>query len=82
MLSREGNETGAPNDGLLKSRENDHSLLLKYIENTFCPFSSKEMYSKRCYKLVSQCSAILGELEYIRNYEESGIIFAKILDVI
>ena len=30
MLSREGYETGAPNDGLLKSRENDHSLLLKY----------------------------------------------------
>ena len=38
MLSREGNETGAPNDGLLKSRENDHSLLLKYIENTFCTY--------------------------------------------
>ena len=38
MLSREGNETGAPNDGLLKSRENDHSLLLKYIENTFCSY--------------------------------------------
>ena len=44
--------------------------------------AEKEMYSKRCYKLVSQCSAILGELEYIRNYEEFGIIFAKILDVI
>ena len=40
------------------------------------------MYPKRCYKLVSQCSAILGELEYIRNYEEFGIIFPKILDVI
>ena len=39
MLSREGYETGAPNDGLLKSRENDHSLLLKYIENTFCRYS-------------------------------------------
>ena len=38
MLSREGNETGAPKDGLLKSRENDHSLLLKYIENTFSSY--------------------------------------------
>ena len=39
MLSGEGNETGAPTDGFLKSRENDHSLLLKYIEDTFCSYS-------------------------------------------
>ena len=61
MVSGEGNETGAPNDGFLK-----------YIENTFLAI----------HKLVSQCSAILGELESFRNYEEFRIIFPKILDAI
>ena len=40
------------------------------------------MHSKRRYELVSQCSAILGELESFRNYEEFRIIFQKILDAI
>ena len=40
------------------------------------------MHSKWHYKLVSQCSAILGELESFRNYEEFRIIFPKILDAI
>ena len=33
-------------------------------------------------KFVSQCSAILGELESLRNYEEFRIIFPNILDAI
>ena len=40
------------------------------------------MHSKGRYKSVSQCSAILGELESFRNYEESRIIFPKILGAI
>ena len=47
MLSGEGNETGAPNDGFLK-----------YIENTFpwlfkTTFSSIKMHSERRYKICT-----------------------------
>ena len=40
------------------------------------------MRSKRRFKLVAQCSAILEELESFRNYVEFRIIFPKILDAI
>ena len=39
------------------------------------------MHSKRNYKIGIR-SAILGELESFRNYEEFRIIFPKNLDVI
>ena len=39
------------------------------------------MHSKRRYKLVAQCSAILGELKSFRNYEEFRIIFPKIYNL-
>ena len=48
MLSGEGNETGAPNDGFLK-----------YIEKHFFSysFSSIEVHSKRRYKI---CISVFG----------------------
>ena len=72
MQSGEGNEKGAPNDGFLK-----------YIENTFLVifFRSTEMHCKRRFKICI-CSAILGELESFRNYQEFRIIFPKSLDAI
>ena len=69
MLSGEGNETGAPNDGFLKYIENTiHKVLLAPYR---CILSG-------AIKFVSQCSAILGELEPFRNYEEFRIIFPKL----
>ena len=48
MLSREGNETGAPNDGLLKSRENDHSLLLNTLKTPFAAIYKVLLAQKKC----------------------------------
>ena len=39
------------------------------------------MHSKRRYKICT-CSVILGELEYLQNYEGFSVIFPKILDAI
>ena len=76
MLSGEDNETGAPNNGFLK-----------YIENTFLSIHEVLLALQKCIlsgtvKFVCQCSAISGELESFRNYEELRIIFPKILDAI
>ena len=66
MLSAESNETGAPYDTFLAI----HKVLL----------ALKKCNLSAALKFVSQCSAILGEHESLRNYKEFRIIFPKILD--
>ena len=50
MLSEEGNETGAPNDGFLKYIENTFWIFIKYL-------SSIEMHSKWRYQI---CISVFG----------------------
>ena len=47
-----------------------------FFSYSLSTFSSIEMHSKRNYKIGIR-SAILGELESFRNYEEFRIIFSK-----
>ena len=68
MLSGEGNETGHPTtvySNTLKTLVTIHKVLLALQK---CILSGAT-------KFVSQYSAILGELESFRNYEEFRIIF-------